>query len=274
MLVADDDPDNAELLAFILADAGADIRTAHSASEVLELVGSGWKPDVALLDIGLPDMDGYRLLREIRNVPGLGGVPAVAVTGHAYERDRTKAVEAGFTVHVTKPYDGEAVVHLVAALATPRPQPGRRIIDDVRSALAKGGVHAALAVLNKGTDHRFTGVYRFDGEMLRNVCLFDRQNPTSVVGDDAPLRETYCSIVGRGRVSFVSANTVDDARLTEHPARLSVQSYCGVLLRNADATPFGSLCHFDLLPVEPLDDALDLLEGVAPLITYLLAADG
>lgn len=269
LLVADDDEDNAELLAFIVRGAGAETRIAHSAAGVLNLVATGWEPDALLLDIGLPDMDGYALLQELRKKPLLSRVPAVAISGHVGSGDKSRAADAGFAVHVAKPYDGEAVVHLVAKLtSTP---PDARIADDVRTALATGGVHAALALLNKGTSYRFTGVYCFEGNTLRSVSLFDRNNPSTRLGEDAPLRETYCSIVARERVPFVTADTMADARLVHHPARLTVRSYCGVLLRNADSTPFGSLCHFDVVPVVPPGDALALLEGAGPIIAAVVA---
>jgi CheY-like chemotaxis protein len=269
VLVADDDRDNAELLALIIESAGAETRMATSAAEVLELIATGWKPDALLLDIGLPDVDGYALLHEIRKTVTLSKVPAVAITGYVYESDKLRAAEAGFAVHVSKPYDGEAVVHLVAELTSAKSE--TLIAHDVQGVLATGGVHAALAFLNERTLHRFTGVYRFDGITLRNVSLFDRINPSALKGDDAPMRETYCSIVGRERAPFVTADTETDARLVEHPARLNVQSYCGVLLRNADSTPFGSLCHFDLAPVEPPGDVLDILEEAGPLIAEVVA---
>ena len=269
LLVADDDEDNAELLAFIVSGAGAETRIAHSAAGALELVATGWEPDALLLDIGLPDMDGYGLLRELRRQPTLGRVPAVAISGHVGSGDKVRAADAGFAVHVSKPYDGEAVVHLVARLTSARSE--TPVADDIRAALALGGVHAALALLNKSASYRFTGVYSFDGDTLRNVSLFDRENPAALVGDDAPLQDTYCSIVGRARAPFVSANTTTDPRLLAHLARLSVQSYCGVLLRNADSTPFGSLCHFDVVPVDAPRDALDLLERAAPVIAAMVA---
>jgi CheY-like chemotaxis protein len=269
LLVADDDADNAELLAFIVRGAGAETRISTCGADALSLLAAGWSPDALLLDISLPDMDGYDLLREIRRVPALGRVPAVAISGHVGSDDKDRAVDAGFAVHVSKPYDGEAVVHLVAKLTASQPEaPGA---DDVRSAVAGGGIHAALAFLNKGTSYRFTGVYCFEGKTLRNVSLFDRANPSALVGDDAPMHETYCSLVMRERTPFVSADTTVDARLASHPARLSVKAYCGVLLRNADSTPFGSLCHFDVVPVDPPRGAIDLLEGAAPIIAALVA---
>jgi CheY-like chemotaxis protein len=270
VLVADDDEDNAELLAVIVQGAGAQARMAGSASAVLALIADGWRPDAFLLDIGLPDMDGYELLEEIRKDPALSVIPAVAISGYATERDKARAAECGFAVHVSKPYDGEAVVHLVAKLTSPKPEAptARR----VREALASGGVHAALAFLNKHASHRFTGLYRFDGDTLRSLSLFDREDPSALVGDDAPMSETYCAVVARERAPFVTADATVDPRLVEHPSRLSVRSYCGVLLRNSDSTPFGSLCHFDAAPVAaPGDETLDLLEGAAPIIAALLA---
>jgi len=269
ILVADDDQDNAELMAFLLEQAGAKTRIAVSASKALEILASGWTPDVVALDIGMPEMDGYDLLREIRRAPATSKVPALAVTGYGYERDKAKAAAAGFTVHVVKPYDGEALVHLVASLTSPRPE--APIAAELRGALS-ASLHAALALLNARSRHRFTGVYRFDGPTLRNVALFDRDHPASQAGDDAPMNETYCSIVGRDRAPFVTADTTMDSRLVDHPARLTVQSYCGVLLRNEDSTPFGSLCHFDLAPVEASNEVLVALLDAAPLIGAAVAS--
>ncbi|HUH11614.1 MAG TPA: GAF domain-containing protein [Longimicrobiales bacterium] len=110
------------------------------------------------------------------------------------------------------------------------------------------GVHAALAFLNARTGHRFTGIYRFDPPILRNVHIYDRTNPTLEVTDDAPLRETYCSVVGSTGAPFATADSQADERLREHPARASTLSYCGVPLHTSDGTHFGTLCHFDLAP--------------------------
>ena len=119
VLVADDNADNAELLAVVLANAGADVRTAASAHEVLELVGKPWTPDALLLDISLPDMTGYALLDAIRSSAPWQAIPAVAVTGHAYDSDKDRAVAAGFAAHIAKPFDGEAVVDIVEKLTAP-----------------------------------------------------------------------------------------------------------------------------------------------------------
>ena len=108
-------------------------------------------------------------------------------------------------------------------------------------------------------------MYRFDGDMLRNVHLFDRANPTVRRGDDAPLAETYCSLVGAARGPFVTTDAEADPRLLEHPARLCVRSYCGALLRHADATPFGTVCSFDVVSQPAPDELVTLLQLVAPI---------
>jgi CheY-like chemotaxis protein len=118
VLVADDDPDNLELLAYIMSAEGATVRTASSASAAIELLPD-WRPDVLLLDIEMPSMDGYELLSFIRSQDGLHNVPAVAVTGRGYPTDKERAFEAGFDAHMTKPFDGLALVELIEWLAAP-----------------------------------------------------------------------------------------------------------------------------------------------------------
>jgi two-component system CheB/CheR fusion protein len=122
VLVVDDERDIVDLIAYAIADAGATVRTATSAVDALKLLaGSGWTPDVLLLDIGMANMDGYDLLLAIRHHEGLKNVPAIAVTGFGYELDKKRAFEAGFAVHVTKPFVSEVLVDLVRWIAKTKP---------------------------------------------------------------------------------------------------------------------------------------------------------
>ncbi len=116
VLVTDDDVENLDGLSFLIAHEGATVRTARSAREALNVLRT-WTPDVILLDVSLPDMDGCDLLAAIRREPTLREVPAVAVTGLALARDRARCTEAGFAVHITKPFDLEALIGLIARLA-------------------------------------------------------------------------------------------------------------------------------------------------------------
>ena len=119
VLVADDDADKLDDLAFLIASEGATVRTARNAREALDVLRT-WMPDVMLLDVSMPDMDGCELLAVIRREPTLREVPAVAVTGFSLARDRRRCVEAGFAGHMTKPFDLEALLRLIARLA-PKP---------------------------------------------------------------------------------------------------------------------------------------------------------
>jgi CheY-like chemotaxis protein len=120
VLAVDDDRDGLELLAHVIEQVGGDVRMAKNAREALALLLT-WTPDVLLLDISMPDMDGYELLRTIRGVHRLQEVPAVALTALAFKRDEDRAAEAGFNAHVTKPYEVEGLIKLVERLASKEP---------------------------------------------------------------------------------------------------------------------------------------------------------
>lgn len=273
VLVTDDHEDSADLLEMVLSGHGADVRTAYSAAQSLTLL-DGFSPDALLLDISMPGMDGYELLARIRDREGLAHVPAVAVTGHASERDRSKAAAAGFAVHTAKPVDGEALVHLLTHLLRPSSTKlGRPGVTDLAAVLAQGGLIEALRALNARTSFRFTGLYRYDGPMLRNVALVDRLDAQVIQGADAPIETTFCGLVGKERSSFVTSDSRLDPRVVDLPLNATVLAYCGALVRNADGTPFGSLCHFDFEPREIPVDEVAMLEAFAPTLAKTVAVD-
>ncbi len=147
-----------------------------------------------LLDISLPEMDGYDLLKAIRRDPATRRVPAIAVTARVDERDKQRAAETGFSLHVSKPIDPEALVYLVATL---KQQAGASedppMLRDLQAVLRALGAHRSLEFLNRRTSYRFTGVYEFDGGSRRNVDLFDRLDPTAMRGETTPMPETLFS---------------------------------------------------------------------------------
>lgn len=117
MLVVDDEPDARELLKSLLADAGAEVVTAGSAEEGLAVVKS-YRPDVIVSDIGMPERDGYQFIRDVRglDVAAGGATPAIAATAFARSEDRTRAMLAGYQVHVSKPIEPEELVATVKSL--------------------------------------------------------------------------------------------------------------------------------------------------------------
>ena len=106
VLVVDDSLDTAETMALALELFGCETRVAHTAAAALELA-TEFAPDVALLDIGLPDYNGYELARRLRALPSGLDTTLIAATGWGQEKDRMLAQDAGFDHHLTKPIDFE-----------------------------------------------------------------------------------------------------------------------------------------------------------------------
>mgnify|MGYP002777085149 CR=1 FL=1 len=120
ILVVDDDVDMRELASFILTQSGAQVTTAASAIQALTLLNQA-VPDLLLCDIGMPEMNGYSLIQQIRKwTPEQGGnIPAIALTAYAGEINQQQALAAGFQLHIAKPVEPEkliqAIVHLLRA---------------------------------------------------------------------------------------------------------------------------------------------------------------
>jgi PAS domain S-box-containing protein len=118
VLVVDDEVDMREFLAFMLEEYGAEVTVVASASEALEALPQV-KPDILLSDIGMPEVDGHMLIRQIRAMtPEQGGkIPAIALTAYAGEADQTQALAAGFQRHIAKPVEPNELAAVVACLA-------------------------------------------------------------------------------------------------------------------------------------------------------------
>lgn len=111
VLVVEDDLGTREFVAFVLEQYQADVTAVKSAVEALEALAQS-KPDILVLDIGMPDMDGYTLIRQIRaRSPEQGGqIPAIALTAYAGEHDQQQALAAGFQMHIPKPIEPDELV--------------------------------------------------------------------------------------------------------------------------------------------------------------------
>jgi len=117
VLVVDDEPDARSMLERVLVECKAAVLLAPSAAEALRLLDSQ-APDVIVSDIGMPDTDGYELMRHVRRMPlPAGGVPAIALTAFARPEDRARALQAGFQEHLAKPVDPSELVARIGELA-------------------------------------------------------------------------------------------------------------------------------------------------------------
>jgi len=113
ILVADDNQDAANSLAMILEMDGHEVRVAHDGRAALS-VAQTFRPDTVLLDIGMPQLNGYEVARALRQEPWGAGITLIALTGWGQESDRQKAIDAGFDRHLTKPIDPGALESLLA----------------------------------------------------------------------------------------------------------------------------------------------------------------
>jgi hypothetical protein len=140
-------------------------------------------------------------------------------------------------------------------------------------ALGSGGLSGALAFLNARTPHRFSGVFRFDGDMLRSVALFDKWDPEVQAGEDLPVADAYCAhLRGTGENIEVSDGR-RDARVSWMSAS-PVVSYCGALIQDANHAPWGALCHFDTAPCQAKSSDMPLLTAAAALLHGAASAAG
>jgi CheY-like chemotaxis protein/two-component sensor histidine kinase len=115
ILVVDDNEDGATSLAMMLHILGHDTRTAHDGPAALA-AAAAFRPDVMLLDIGLPGLSGYEVCRRVREQPGGARTVLIALTGWGQDEDRQRSKDAGFNFHMVKPVDPAALTKLLSGL--------------------------------------------------------------------------------------------------------------------------------------------------------------
>jgi DNA-binding response OmpR family regulator len=114
LLLVDDSVDAATLLSMVLEADGYDVRVAHEAKHALE-VAALFQPEIVLLDLGLPGMDGFQLAREMRKLAATADALLIAITGYGQAADRLRSQEAGFDHHLVKPVAAEEIQRVIAS---------------------------------------------------------------------------------------------------------------------------------------------------------------
>jgi CheY-like chemotaxis protein len=115
ILVADDNRDSADSLAMLLQLDGHQVRVAYDGEQALESAADGW-PQVALLDIGMPHLDGLQVAARLRARPGGRDLVLIAATGWGQEEDRRRSMTSGFDAHLVKPLEPAALLRVMASL--------------------------------------------------------------------------------------------------------------------------------------------------------------
>jgi len=115
VLIVEDNDDTRQMLHETLAFGGHEVREARDGASGLALAAEA-RPDVALIDIGLPDLDGYEVARRLRAAPGGRRIGLIAITGYGQSEDQRRAYEAGFDAHLTKPVAPERLKQVMAGL--------------------------------------------------------------------------------------------------------------------------------------------------------------
>ncbi|MBS0343300.1 MAG: guanylate cyclase [Proteobacteria bacterium] len=142
-----------------------------------------------------------------------------------------------------------------------------RTLEALRAALSDGGPGALLAYLNNGVPHRYTAVYRFDGDLLRNALLHDKLDqvrPDFLLA--VPFKHSFCQFVLRDQM-FRTEDSRQDRRLDGNPYQGVVISYHSVpLTLPDDGSMWGTLSHFDMHSVALPDEEFTLLQGAASLL--------
>lgn len=147
------------------------------------------------------------------------------------------------------------------------------LVHQCEAAFHDDGLFGLLRALNATTSYRFTGIYRFEGEWVKSVWLYDRTRPDVRLGSDVRWDASYCRITATDGGTCEIVNSLEDARLRAHPAREVVLSYLAVVLRVHDLTAFGTLCHYDTEPRLAPRGVLKGLRAATTLVERALRAE-
>jgi CheY-like chemotaxis protein len=123
VLVADDNVDAAETTALLLNEIGCDVRSVHGGDAAVR-EAEAFRPELVLLDLGMPGVDGYAACRSIRLAPWGAGMVLVALSGWGQADDRQRSADAGFDLHLVKPVDPDVLMQVIRDVPTQAPQAG------------------------------------------------------------------------------------------------------------------------------------------------------
>lgn len=140
------------------------------------------------------------------------------------------------------------------------------LISRLREIRAQHGLRPMMVALNSVSAFRFSAVNRFDDDLLRNTCFYDREDPRIDSLPTIPTETSYCRYVRERRHMFLLPDAAAEVLLQSHPRRHEVRAYCGAPLVAADGQVVGTICHFNVTPVTIADSDAQLLRAAAGIV--------
>jgi GAF domain-containing protein len=142
-----------------------------------------------------------------------------------------------------------------------------------RDVLDEAGLWSAMNWLNQTVPYRYSAIFSFDGDMLRSVCLVDKQDSAVKRCGDQPVTDSYCIYIQRTAQKFSVEEAALDVRVSGHPKQKSFQSYYGVPLMGRDGKLVGTVCHFDANPISLTGEIVTDLDDVAGVIAEAVSEE-
>jgi len=123
--------------------------------------------------------------------------------------------------------------------------------------------------LNSQVPYRYTAIFAFAGDTLRNICLIDKENVEIANCCDQPVTDSYCIYIYRSGQRFSVEQALLDKRVAGHPRQSNYQCYYGIPLVNGQGKLLGTVCHFGTSPIQVTDDVVTALDDLAPFIAEM-----
>lgn len=138
--------------------------------------------------------------------------------------------------------------------------------EKFKTTIKADGLWAAMRWLNDKVPYRYTAIFAFEGDTLRNLCLVDKENANITRCADQPITDSYCIYIHRSGERFSVEESLLDGRVEAHPKRRGYQCYYGLPLFGSDGKLLGTVCHFNITPIHVTDEVVTDLDNLAPTI--------
>jgi len=279
VLIADDDRDSVDAYVLFMEGSGIDVDAAYDGATALE-IASRQLPDVAVLDLGMPGMNGLELCRRLRELDPARRMKIVALTGWGMPDHRELTADAGFDEHWTKPLSPVLLVRLVLSCVDEAVLPRRETLSATTTDETAGGSDAILRpylARIKNTFHIdvvFVSQFKEGHRVVRVACADPDDDRAVREGDSDPLEETYCyRIADRRAPALISDVKLHEAVLPAGATqRYAIGAYLALPVVTEDGRILGTVCCLNHSPGDELasSELMESLKSVASIAASLL----